>query len=540
MNTTPRAKRFRIRKAAPLVEGARPPAPEPLDFDEVEDGFGDQIFPTAARPGEATANPQTGAKSVVGEIEAIRGEGLTGRQLRMARRLAQRHGIDATSDFEAVRLLRRRGIDPFQRSNVLDLVVAKAANAPQPEDQRIQLPQTVPEKPGIPAKEAMTEERRAKEILRIQRDIARRRRRKLLLLFARLSVFVFLPTLLAGWYFFKMASPLYATRSEFVIQQADTAAGGGFGGFFSGTQFATSQDSITVQSYLQSRDAMLRLDQDLGFKAHFSQDHIDPIQRLQPDATNEAAYKIYARNVKIGFDPTEGIIKMEVIAADPQVSAAFSRALIGYAEERVDKLTQRLREDQMKGARESYADAEAKVLSAQEKVLALQEQLGVLDPASETGVKMGQVATLEGELQKKRLELEQLMDNSQPNRARVDGVKGDIDRLEKLISELRATLTQSNEGTSSLAAITGRLRIAEAELETRQLMLSQAAQQLEVARIEANKQVRYLSLGVSPVAPDQATYPRALENTALAFAIFAGIYLMMSLTASILREQVSA
>lgn len=41
------------------------------------------------------------------------------------------------------------------------------------------------------------------------------------------------------------------------------------------------------------------------------------------------------------------------------------------------------------------------------------------------------------------------------------------------------------------------------------------------------------------VEPDEATYPRALENTILAFLVFAGIYLMISLTASILREQVT-
>jgi capsular polysaccharide transport system permease protein len=46
-------------------------------------------------------------------------------------------------------------------------------------------------------------------------------------------------------------------------------------------------------------------------------------------------------------------------------------------------------------------------------------------------------------------------------------------------------------------------------------------------------------MGVSPIAPDAATYPRALENTALALLIFSGIYLMLSLTAAILREQVS-
>ncbi len=62
---------------------------------------------------------------------------------------------------------------------------------------------------------------------------------------------------------------------------------------------------------------MLRLDREVGFKSHFSQDWIDPIKRLSPDASNEEAYRLYQQDVKIGFDPTEGIIKMEVVAADP-------------------------------------------------------------------------------------------------------------------------------------------------------------------------------------------------------------------------------
>jgi capsular polysaccharide transport system permease protein len=81
--------------------------------------------------------------------------------------------------------------------------------------------------------------------------------------------------------------------------------------------------------------------------------------------------------------------------------------------------------------------------------------------------------------------------------------------------------------------------MAEADVATRQMLLAQSMQQMEAARIEANRQVRYLSMGVSPIAPDEATYPRAFENTALAFLIFAGVYLMLSMTASILREQVT-
>ena len=101
-------------------------------------------------------------------------------------------------------------------------------------------------------------------------------------------------------------------------------------------------------------------------------------------------------------------------------------------------------------------------------------------------------------------------------------------------------MTEGRDGAVSLARVSGELRIAEADLTTRQLLLQQAAQQLETARIEANRQVRYMAVGVTPIAPDRPTYPRAFENTALAFVIFSGIYLMISLTAAVLREQVSA
>ena len=91
-----------------------------------------------------------------------------------------------------------------------------------------------------------------------------------------------------------------------------------------------------------------------------------------------------------------------------------------------------------------------------------------------------------------------------------------------------------------MARVSGELRMAETDLQTRQLLMTQALQQMETARIEANRQTRYLSLAVNPIAPDTPTYPRAFENTILAFLIFGGIYLMFSLTASILREQVSS
>ncbi|MFC6687739.1 capsule biosynthesis protein [Jhaorihella thermophila] len=529
MTTKPKARKFRIRRTTGTTGAAQRVGAEETQQQAVAGGMAGDV--ASAREGAVDA-----------EINAIRREGLTGRQLRMARRLAQKHNLPATSDFDAVRLLRKAGIDPFQRTNMLELVVpGKDRDKDEAPSDKVQLPQTVPaEGVNLPSTEMNPLQARMREIGEIQKDIARRRRRKMALLFTRLAFFVLLPTLIVGWYFANVATPMYSSKSEFLILKADNAGGGGLGSLLSGTQFATNQDSIAVQSYLQSKDAMLRLDRDVGFMAHFQQPWIDPIQRLAPDATIEDAYKIYKKNVKIGYDPTEGVIRMEVTAADPEVAAEFSRKLISYAEERVNVLSEKKRDDQMKDALEAFEKAEAERRKAQQALVELQQKGAILDPEGVIASLRSQINNIEVQLQDKQLQLAALQDNARPNKAKVEGVKGDIRRLEALLRQLNAKMINASKGENSLAELSVRIQMAQADLATRDMMLQSALQQLEQTRAEANRQVRYLTTSVNPVASQSPSYPRVFEDTLLAFLIFSGIYLMVSLTASILREQISS
>ncbi|WP_299375028.1 capsule biosynthesis protein [uncultured Tateyamaria sp.] len=566
MTTKPKARKFRIKRSAPSLGSAaaaqtqdQQPAPAPRPAAPAPQ-------PAAQAPQPPRPQAQTGevasAGQVAGEntIDAIRQEGLTGRQLRMARRVAQKHNLPATSDFDAVRLLRDKGIDPFQRSNMLELVVPQAGaeqhegGAPDAfaslpattggagaQQGKVQLPQTVPvKKQQLPSTEVSPAERRAAEIRNIQRDIGRRRRKKTGLLLVRLAFFVMLPTFLAGYYFYSIATPMYATKSEFLIIQNEGSGGAGPLGGLLPTQFATNADSIAVQGFLQSKDAMLRLDRDVGFKSHFTQGWIDPIQRLSEEPTNEEAYKVYKKNVKIGYDPTEGMIRMEVAAADPQVSAEFSRQLIDYAEERVNNLSAQKRDDQMRDAREGFERAEGERRAAQEDLVRLQIEGSTLDPEGVIASLRTQIGQLETQIIEKRIELQSLLNNARPNQSRVDGARGTLQILEDQLAILNNKMTDVSKGENSLAELAARIQIAQADLAARDMMLQSALQQMEQARVEASRQVRYLTVAVEPIESQEPSYPRAFENTILAFLVFAGIYLMISLTASILREQVTS
>lgn len=499
----------------------------------------------APRAPEHSADVE-GTASVGQSIEAIRSEGLTARQLRMAMRVAQKHGIRATSAYEAVLILRDRGIDPFARATMLELF----EDGEKPASRELALrgenvPAQVVNDPLNAAQSRMAKiaADRERELAKVRRDIAKRRRKRMALLGARLLAFVTLPTFLVTWYFYVIATPMYATQSEFVIQQADSQSGmGALSGVLpsaGGMGMGGQNEATSVQSFLQSRGAMQRLDAEEGFKDHFRAPEIDILRRLAEDSTDEAAYKLYQRQVQIGYDPTEGVVRMEVIAATPEDSERFARALISYAEEHVDMMTQRLRDSQMREARASLEEAQQNLVEARQAAITLQEASSIISGEVELSLLSQRIVALETELTQTRLSLQEMRSNARPSAARLQPLERREEALRAEIETMRNSMTQGTSEGASLARVQSELIMAEAEVQTREMMRAQAMQQLESARMEVSRQVRYLALSVEPIAPDEATYPRKLENSIVAFLIFLGIYLLLSMTASVLREQVS-
>ena len=190
--------------ATPAPRQVPQQTPDEALFAQTEDGFGAAPYPTAAPSGTTQAMTSPAETAAGTDLDAIRREGLTGRQLRLARRMAQKYGLPATSDFDAVRLLRQAGLDPFRPNPVVEIVAEEdgdAEGAPRPGNMMpvpagARLPQTIkPVKMPAPGEEV----NHAAEILKMQQDLARRRRRRSMLMMARLFFFVILPTFLAGF-----------------------------------------------------------------------------------------------------------------------------------------------------------------------------------------------------------------------------------------------------------------------------------------------------------------------------------------------------
>lgn len=386
---------------------------------------------------------------------------------------------------------------------------------------------------------------RTLEIAQIQRKIARQRKRKTAQLIARLSFFVVLPTLFAGYYFYHVATPLYATQTEFVVQNVDdnasapAAPAGGAAMLGGMSPMGSAQENIYVQRFLENMPAMIRLNNDQGFHAHFSSPDIDPLNRLAPDATLEDIFKMYLRQLDVGFDPAEGVIRMEIRAADPQTSYNFAQALQDYAEDSIHEMSEDLRQTRIAGAQSNFEAANESVIAARNRVVELQESGGLISAETEIASIQSRIETLESDILRQELRLQEITSSPQPNATRVRVIEENIQRMQDTIAQLRSTLTENQSFDESLARTQVELVAAQNELQLRQEMRSQALQALETARIEANRQALYIVQTVEPVLAETAAYPKSFENTLAAFLVFLGIYLAFSITASVLREQIS-
>ena len=194
----------------------------------------------------------------------------------------------------------------------------------------------------------------------------------------------------------------------------------------------------------------------------------------------------------------------------------------------------------MQSAGASFEDAQRKLGEAQAGLVALQQKYKTFNSEVDATMISGQISALETQITAENLSLAQMQSNPQPNQARMDPVKRRIATLQDQINQLKAKLTEGTGSDASVATVQSQLVMAQAEVTTRQMMLAQATTAVESSRIEANRQTRYLSVAVDPTAPDEASYPKAFENTLVVMLIFAGLYLMFSMTIAILREQVTS
>jgi capsular polysaccharide transport system permease protein len=266
---------------------------------------------------------------------------------------------------------------------------------------------------------------------------------------------VVIPTLLATFYYFYVASDIYITESKFVIRSPQKSSTGSVNDLFARVGFASSgNDSFVVRDYILSRPALATLNEKLNIKDKFSDKQIDFLHRFPGwqywDTSMVAFYEYYLKRVGVIVDSGASISSLTVQAFTPQTSLETNQELLKMSEAFVNQLNTRAGKDLI-------SNADQEVTLAQNKLETLSIRL--------------------------------VQEQSYPR--------------QKISPEQQLVLVQ-------------RL-ILEKEFAVRQL--STAMTSLEQARVEAMRQQVYLERVAEPVLPDSSTEPRRLRGVLTIFLL---------------------
>src|SRR6266446_8403779 len=265
-----------------------------------------------------------------------------------------------------------------------------------------------------------------------------------------------LPTLIAGVYFFAIASDLYSSEVKFMVRGPSRAPANTITAMLSSAAATgTSEDTFAVHEYVMSRDAVRRLEREDDLRGVLGRPEGDLITRFPGiwfwRKDFEALYQTYKRFVTVESDTSSGLSTLQVKAYRPEDAQRMARALLEFSEQLVNLLNERARQDSLATFQREVETTEQHIAKIQTELTAYRIKEKMLDPKTASVGPIELLAQMNLQLANSKGQLAGIIKNS-PNSPQIPLVRTRIGSLEKLIAEERGKL--SGDSDSVVSALT--------------------------------------------------------------------------------------
>lgn len=341
-----------------------------------------------------------------------------------------------------------------------------------------------------------------------------KRRRYLLWSFV---ICVLVPAFISAYYYSLIASNRYVSSTGFAVRGLDSGGGTDLFGAFTGlvNTGSTTSDSYIVLKYLQTRDVIERLRGDFDFLGAYNSEDIDYLSRLNSDEEIEEIVEYWDRVTTATFDPTSGIITFDVEAFTPQDAETIATLVLRYTQELVNELSKQARQDTVRYAEIEVKHAEARLRNALLNIRTFRKDKHSIDPAMSAQVQIEMLGFLEKEFLDIRARMSALrnsLDESSPTmralQRQANALQNQIEQKSKGVSSIEG-VPENNPVLSDLLA---EYETLEVEKNFSEKAYSSALTSLENARVEADRQQRYLAVYSSARLAEYPLFPRRILN----------------------------
>lgn len=344
--------------------------------------------------------------------------------------------------------------------------------------------------------------------------------------FARVSplfmLTVFLPTLLASIYFGLIASDIYICESHFVVRTAQDPSGStGFSQLLQTAGFSHAQDDASaVNDFIQSRDALGRIEKSMAISKSFGSPEVDRIRRFAGldfwDHSFENFFKYYSdKIIDINLDTSTSITTLKVYACSAEEAYRINAMLLEMSEELINEFNRRIRVDMIGFATAEVEKAEEKAKNAAGALSKYRIAHGIFDVNTQSDMQLHGIEKLRDDLVAAKTEL-----------AAVQLASGNSPAIPVLKERIRTLVGAIEAERDMVAGRGGSLSAQSPEYERLSLdrgftdkQLGMALAFLEQARNEAIRKELYLQRTAEPNKPDYPMEPRRLRSICATFLL---------------------
>ena len=277
-----------------------------------------------------------------------------------------------------------------------------------------------------------------------------------------------------------------------------------------------------------SRDAAQELIANQDLKDVFNRPEADVLSRFPEfwrGETFEHFYKYYQDHVSVTLDSNTGVSTILMKTFRAEDSQRVTTALLSAAENLINRMNARQRENSMRDARKEVGLAEQRVLEVTGQIAAFRNRESTLDPTKQSVPMLAGIFELQTQLSKVNLQISQLTVSS-PKSPLIGEYQRRGQALQAQIDQAKLKITGTDQSLVPKIAAFDMLTL-QRDFADRQL--ASATTSLEAARMQAERQQLYLDLIVQPNQADYAAYPKRIASIAVVFASMLGLYLMGAL-----------
>ena len=346
----------------------------------------------------------------------------------------------------------------------------------------------------------------------------RRRRR---IVYFSLIPFVLLPVVLAAAYFLFLASDRYASEIKFTIRAPAAQQSADIFGAFTGMtgSGSTKTDSYIIVDFLSSRELVEELEKKIDLRSIYGRNTIDWFSRFDATDSREKLAEYLQWRISVFFDISSQIVSLEVQAFSPEDAKLVANQILEISEKLVNDLSNQAREDSLRAARNEVTRAETQLREQRRRISRFREVEQDVDPTKTVEAQQLILGQIEGELGTARARQRSMLRFMAADAPSMKVLESRIRALEAQVEQERAKLGlgQSGEGNGSetLTSRVGAYEELAVDLEFLQQAYVVALSSLERARVEADRQQRYIAVFVQPRLAEQPSYPLRLLSVFL-------------------------